>query len=213
MRTSIHSLAIARPSPSQRGQGMRRTCPVPSHSAQRREKIMWPRLPRTCSGPAAARAGHRSEGDVSRAGTAVARSNRTRCSRRRRPLHRLVEAEAGRLLEVLPTERLRHGARRGGPGRRSRGSRRSPPGRARRSRSPRTPRRRRRTAPPPARRGRRPRASGGRTGPRRRARPRRIAPPPRGRPGSAPGGAARDSRCHARRISAGLAARSTPSAS
>ena len=70
---------------------------------------MWPRLPRTLPEPP--QCGHgtgpKSTSPAPRQPSQA--SKRTRCTRRLRALHRLVEAHARRLLQVLPGRRVGRG--------------------------------------------------------------------------------------------------------
>ena len=187
MRTSSHSLVSVRPSPLQRGQGLRLFAPRPSHSRHGREKIMWPRLPRTLPEPP--QRGHGTGAKVTSPPPPqpAQASKRTSWTRRRGAQHRLLEAHARRLLDVLAARgrglgqrvledlaeadrldahaRLEVEALEAALGRGRHGLRRA------------------------ARRGRRRRGAAGRRGSRTRAPPPDSARRPPDRPGSPPGGA------------------------
>ncbi len=178
----------ARPSPPQRAHGARRNSPLPPHSEQpaREDHVATATTHRARA--TAARTRHGAVRHLA-AGLAVgARLEAHQVDAPARALHRLLEADAGHLLEILAPRGL--GAARAGAGRhrRSRGSRPSRPARERRSRSPRS---HPRWSPPPPSpavpRDRTRPASADPRGSRTPRPPRDSGRPRQGRPGSRPG--------------------------
>ena len=143
--TSSHSLATARPSPSQRSQALRRISPSPPQSPQGREKIMCPRLPRTVPLPwqRGQGAGPNATSPAPRQAGARLEAHEVDAARRRPPS--TPRSSRGWPARGPPRARRRSGRPAARPSRRSRGS---PPSRCAPGPRSRTPRSR---LPPPAR--------------------------------------------------------------